>query len=184
MGRVLGPPQRIYITISLSLSAGTKASTEVADGNKTESKVSRLPTCYCCCLVTKLCPTLFNPKDCQAPLSMEFSKWEHCSGLPFPSPGISPTPGSNLGLLHWRLTLYCLSQQGSPTKSDLLPRWLTTVSFLFLPLRVFMVEQNLGNWIQVCLLPRLPVSWIKQPFLSRQHLSMSAWSLTEKGKFI
>ena len=120
----------------------------------------------------------------QAPLSMEFSKWEHCSGLPFPSPGISPTPGSNLGLLHWRLTLYCLSQQGSPTKSDLLPRWLTTVSFLFLPLRVFMVEQNLGNWIQVCLLPRLPVSWIKQPFLSRQHLSMSAWSLTEKGKFI
>ena len=67
MGRVLGPPQRIYITISLSLSAGTKASTEVADGNKTESKVSRLPTCYCCCLVTKLCPTLFNPKDCSPP---------------------------------------------------------------------------------------------------------------------
>ena len=120
----------------------------------------------------------------QAPLSMQFSKREHCSGLPFPSPGIFPTQGSNLGLLHCRLILYCLSHQGSPTKADLIPKWPTTVSFLFLPLKVFLVEQNLGSWIQVCLLPRLLVSWIKQPFLSNQHLSVSAGSLAKKGQFI
>ena len=28
--------------------------------------------------------------DCQAPLSMEFSKQEHWNGLPFPSPGALP----------------------------------------------------------------------------------------------
>ena len=29
----------------------------------------------------------------QAPLSMEFSRQEYCSGLPFPSPGDLPDPG-------------------------------------------------------------------------------------------
>ena len=31
--------------------------------------------------------------DCQAPLSMEFSRQEYWSGLPFPSPGDLPNPG-------------------------------------------------------------------------------------------
>ena len=30
---------------------------------------------------------------CQAPLSMEFSRQEYWSGLPFPSPGNLPDPG-------------------------------------------------------------------------------------------
>ena len=30
---------------------------------------------------------------CQAPLSMEFSKQEYWSGLPFPPPGDLPNPG-------------------------------------------------------------------------------------------
>ena len=30
---------------------------------------------------------------CQAPLSMEFSRQEHWSGLPFPPPGDLPNPG-------------------------------------------------------------------------------------------
>ena len=30
---------------------------------------------------------------CQAPLSMGFSRQEHWSGLPFPSPGDLPDPG-------------------------------------------------------------------------------------------
>ena len=29
----------------------------------------------------------------QAPTSMEFSRQEYCSGLPFPSPGVLPDPG-------------------------------------------------------------------------------------------
>ena len=50
----------------------------------------------------------------QAPPSMGFSRQEYWSGLPFPSQGIFPTQGSNPGLPHCRLMLYCLSYQGSP----------------------------------------------------------------------
>ena len=32
---------------------------------------------------------------CQAPISMEFSRQEYWSGLPFPSPGDLPDPGIN-----------------------------------------------------------------------------------------
>ena len=45
--------------------------------------------------VTQLCMTLCNPMDCspcQAPLSMEFSRQEYWSGLPFSSPGYIPDP--------------------------------------------------------------------------------------------
>ena len=50
--------------------------------------------CVCVCSVTQSCPTLCDPMDCghQAPLSMEFSKQEYWSGLPFPSPGDLPNP--------------------------------------------------------------------------------------------
>ena len=44
-------------------------------------------------LVAQLCPSLCYPMDCQAPLSMGFSRQEYCSGLPFPSPGDLPDPG-------------------------------------------------------------------------------------------
>ena len=35
--------------------------------------------------------------SCQVPLSMEFSRWEYWSGLPFPSPGDLPDPGIKPG---------------------------------------------------------------------------------------
>ena len=69
-----------------------------------------------CCLVAKSCPILFVTPwtvACQAPLSMGFPRQEYWSGLPFPSPGIFPTQGSNLGLLHCRQMLYRLNHQGS-----------------------------------------------------------------------
>ena len=45
-------------------------------------------------LVIQVCSTLETPwaVACQAPLSMEFSKQEYWSGLPFPSPGDLPNP--------------------------------------------------------------------------------------------
>ena len=46
----------------------------------------------------------------QAPLSMGFPSQEYWSGLPFASPGIFPTQGSNLSLLyllHFEQILYC-----------------------------------------------------------------------------
>ena len=49
----------------------------------------------CSCLVAKLCPTLVTPSTvlCQAPLSVEFSRQEHWSGVPFPAAGDLPHPG-------------------------------------------------------------------------------------------
>ena len=43
----------------------------------------------------QLCPSLWDYIDVarQAPLSMEFSRQEYWSGLPFPSPGDLPNPG-------------------------------------------------------------------------------------------
>ena len=48
------------------------------------------------CLVTKLCLILATPwtAACQAPLSMGFPRQEYWSGLPFPSPGDLPNPGT------------------------------------------------------------------------------------------
>ena len=48
-----------------------------------------------CQLDTQLCPTICNPMDCnlQAPLSMEFSRQEYWSGLPFPCSRNLPNPG-------------------------------------------------------------------------------------------
>ena len=51
------------------------------------------------CLVPKLCSTPCNSIDSvhQAPLSMEFSRQEYSSGLPFPPPGDLSNPESELG---------------------------------------------------------------------------------------
>ena len=43
----------------------------------------------------------------QAPLSVEFSRQEYWSGLPFPTPGIFLSQGLNLRLLHWQALLLC-----------------------------------------------------------------------------
>ena len=52
----------------------------------------------------------------QAPLSMEFSRQEYSSGLPFPSPGDLPTQGPNpclWCLLHWQADSLPLCHLGS-----------------------------------------------------------------------
>ena len=59
------------------------------------------PTCVCLCVRMHACYSLSRvqlfttPRTVarQAPLSMEFSRQEYWSGLPFPSPGDLPTPG-------------------------------------------------------------------------------------------
>ena len=54
----------------------------------------------CWSQVAQSCPTLGDPVDCiayQALQSMEFSRQEYWSGLPFPSPGDLPNPGIEPG---------------------------------------------------------------------------------------
>ena len=59
-------------------------------------------------LVTKLCPTLATPWTVahQAPLSVEFSRQEYWSGLPFASPGDLPDPGIEPGSPAWQVDFY------------------------------------------------------------------------------
>ena len=62
------------------------------------------------------CPTLATPWAVahQVPLSMEFSRQEYWSGLPFPPPGDLPDPGMEPRFPACRQIPYHLSHQGSP----------------------------------------------------------------------
>ena len=69
--------------------------------------------------ITQSCPTLCDPTDCvacQAPLSMGFPRQEYRSGCHSLLQSILLTRGLNLGLLHCRQILNCLSLQGSPQR--------------------------------------------------------------------
>ena len=54
-------------------------------------------------------PLFATPGMHQVPLFMGFPRQEYWSGLPFPSPGVFPSLGTNLTLLHYRHSLYHLS---------------------------------------------------------------------------
>ena len=54
--------------------------------------------------------------------SMEFSRHEYESGVPFHSPGVFPTERVNVGVLHCRQILYYLSHQVSPLSNYKCPQ--------------------------------------------------------------
>ena len=74
---------------------------------------------------TQSCSTLCDSKDCshQAPLSMEFSRQECWSGLPFPTPGDLPNPGTETASPEspaLRADFLPLSHLGSPSDTHLM----------------------------------------------------------------
>ena len=60
---------------------------------------------------------------CQAPLSIDFSRQEYWSGLPFPPPRDLPDPGNNLCLLHWQMDSLSLSPPGAEIRRDETSGW-------------------------------------------------------------
>ena len=63
-------------------------------------------------LVAQSCPILCNPMDCSLPApSVGFSKQENWSGLPFPSPGDLPDPGTKPTSPAWLVGSLPLSYQ-------------------------------------------------------------------------
>ena len=78
---------------------------------------------------------------CLAPLSMGFPRQEYWSGLPFPSPGNLPDPGSNPCLLHWQAESLPLSHWGSPM--DITP----TIKYLRLASRASFLSQLSALWM-------------------------------------
>ena len=68
-------------------------------------------------LVTKSCPTLANSMDCQSPPSMGFSRQECWSGLPFPSPGGLPNPGTETACQALAGGFFTTEKPGKPQKT-------------------------------------------------------------------
>ena len=73
------------------------------------------------CSVTQSCLTLCSLVDysCQAHLSMEFSRQDYWSGLPFPTPRGLPDQGLKLcflSLLHWQSDSLPLVPPGKPAE--------------------------------------------------------------------
>ena len=73
---------------------------------------------FCYCLVANWFLTLLGPPHVlhiafQAPLSIGFLRQEYWSVLPFPSPGILRTQGSNQSFLHWQVDSLPLSHLGN-----------------------------------------------------------------------
>ena len=83
-------------------------------------------------LVTQLCPTLCNPMDCRLPGSYVHGIFQarivEWVATPF-CRGSSPTQGSNLGLLHCRQILYCLSHHGGMTPNSWKTTWANISQF-------------------------------------------------------
>ena len=74
----------------------------------------KLLLCAVCLLLS--CPPLCDPMDCSLPASSvhgDFPDKNIAVGCHFLLPGIFPTQGSNLGLLHCRQILYQQSHWGS-----------------------------------------------------------------------
>ena len=73
------------------------------------------------------CPALCNL------LSMGFSRQEYWSGLPFPTPGDLPNPGSSprfLGLLHWQVGSLPLVPPGKHSCYNTISLYLVYVEML------------------------------------------------------
>ena len=106
----------------------------------------------------------------QAPLAMEFSRQEYCSGLPFLSPGDLLNPGSNLGLLHCRQILYHLSHKGSPTLLQLWNGFLTST-----PLNISSVFLSpKGNFLGPCFISVLQENFLCKPLI---NFHLAIWVL-------
>ena len=96
--------------------------------------------CRCGCLVTKSRLTLCNPTDCSVTrlLVHETSRQEHWSGLPFPSPGDLPNPGTGPSFPALADGFFTTGPAGKLPQS-LLPGsyWWLSTSELYLPSSFF-----------------------------------------------
>ena len=80
---------------------------------------------YACGQSLQSCRTPYDPVACQAALSMELSRQEYWSGLPCPSPGDLPQPGTEpMSLMSPALAGGFLTISATWEAPYLLLRWL------------------------------------------------------------
>ena len=76
--------------------------------------------CVCVCVSHSVASDSFQPRTVahQAPLSVEFSRQEYWSGLPFPSPGDLPDPGIEPGSPALQTDSLLSEPPGKPIEED------------------------------------------------------------------
>ena len=90
-----------------------------------------------------LWPMDFSPPD---PLSMEFSRQEYLSGLPFPSPGDPPDPGIKPGSPALQADSFPSGKPHKITKVYCIACWI-----IFSYLIITKMEKNLKKDIYICI---------------------------------
>ena len=76
----------------------------------------------------------------QVPLSMEFSRQEYWSGLPFPTEGFNPH------FLHWQMDSLPLGKPGKPREYLRLDIWIFALVTVMMDTRTVYICQNPQNW--------------------------------------
>ena len=97
-----GSKQAAWATLALEPPRENDPAAPQLQGSSLQNSANRLVLGnLVVCSFTKSHSTLCGPMAvaCQAPLSMEFSRHEYWSGLPFPSPEALPGPGTEVGYL-------------------------------------------------------------------------------------
>ena len=125
----MGPSKWILDKISLFiLKVSSHIRQEFIERRNRDALLSRLWVCVwgggvvCVCVLShvQLSVTLWTIAF-QVALDMGFSKQKYWSGVPFPSPGIFPTQGSNqslLHLLHWQMDYLPVVPNSNPLESN------------------------------------------------------------------
>ena len=109
---------------------------------------------YCCCLITKLYPTLCDSMNCSLPGYMGFPRQEYWSRLPFPSPVDPPDPGMES-------TSPALAGRFFTTEPPGKPKQLAHFFFLFPPDPTHQCLSSDGREYRVMtLFPSLEFTWI------------------------
>ena len=102
----------------------------------------------CCCLVTKLCPTLCDSVDCSPPgssapgIPQAKNTGVDCHAL---LQGIFLPQGANSSLLHWQVGSLPLSHRGSPFSKQERPKVFHFLSFIFIKGELSTQRQQKGE---------------------------------------
>ena len=117
----------------------------------------------------------------KAPLSIAFSRQEYCSGLPFPSPGDLPHPGTkppSLASPALAGGFFTMSHLGSPSIQD------TLLNMNFRPVKnnFFYCKYISNIWDKISFLAALPQSpWFSLCVCSPCVPSGGGWSFRTSG---
>ena len=141
-------------------------------------------TCMCsqaldlrlCVLVTQSCPTLCEllSCSCQGALSMEFSRQEYWSGLPFPSPGDFLSPGIKPGALELQVDALLSQLLWKHQTSD----WLETKGWLCW-LLINSPAMNQKNVHKLIVNPITPFPHLIFKTLKKKNFPTAIWEFSD-----